>query len=87
MVHTNIGLLAMSFQSSQRKEPLICHEIPTRPWEEVATDIFTLDDKSYLCTVDYYSGYFEVDELHSKTGTIIIKKLKKHFATMEYLMI
>ena len=71
----------MSFQSSQRKEPLICHEIPTRPWEKVATDIFTFDDKSYLCTVDYYSGYFEVDELHSKTGTVIIKKLKKHFAT------
>ena len=40
-----------------------------------------LDDKSYLWTVDYYAGYFEVDELHEKTGTAIIKKLKKHFAT------
>ena len=30
---------------------------------------------------NYYSGYFEVDQLHGKTGTVIIKKLKKHFAT------
>ena len=30
---------------------------------------------------NYYSGYFEVDQLHGKTGTVIIKKLKKHFVT------
>jgi len=50
-------------------------------WEKVATDIFTFNDKSYLCTVDYFSEYFEVDKLHSKTGAAIIKKLKKHFVT------
>ena len=50
-------------------------------WEKVATDIFTLDDKNYLCTVHYYSGYFEMDLLHSKTGTVITKKLKRHFVT------
>ena len=31
-----------------------------RPWEKIATGIFLLDE-SYLFTVDYYSGYFEVD--------------------------
>ena len=31
---------------------------------------------------NYYSGYFEVDQLHGKTATVIIKKLiKKHFVT------
>ena len=34
-----------------------------------------------ICTVYYYSGYFEVDQLHSKTGTVIIQKLKRHFVT------
>ena len=75
--------ICMSLQSNQTKEQLICHEPTSRPWEKVATDIFTLDDKNYLCTVDYYSGYFEVDQLHSKTGTVIVKKLKRHFVTHE----
>ena len=30
---------------------------------------------------NYYSEYFEVHQLHGKTGTVIIKKLKKHFVT------
>ena len=30
---------------------------------------------------NYYSGYFEVDQLPGKTGTVIVKKLKKHFVT------
>lgn len=73
--------ICLSSSNSQGKEPLISHEIPSRPWKKVATDIFTLNGKDYLCTVDYYSGYFEVDSLSSKTGTVIISKLKKHFAT------
>ena len=73
--------VCMSLQSNQTKEPLTCHEPTSRPWEKVATDIFMLDDKNCLCTVDYYSGYFEVYQLHSKTATVIIKKLKRHFVT------
>ena len=73
--------LYVTSQSNQTKEPLICHEPTSRPWEKVATYIFTLDDKNYLCTVDYYSGYFEVDQLHSKAVTVTIKKLKRHFVT------
>ena len=76
----------MSLQSNQTKEPLIFHEPTSRPWEKVATDIFTLDDKNSLSTVDYYSGYFEVDQLHSKTGTVIIKKLRDILSPMEHLM-
>ena len=76
----------MSLQSNQTKEPLICHEPTSRPWEKVATDIFTLDDENYLCTVDYYSGYFEVDQLHSKTGTVITKKLGDILSHMEHVM-
>ena len=41
------------------------HEIPDRPWQKVGTDLFTVDNKQYLVTVDYYSCYFEVDELTS----------------------
>lgn len=59
----------------------MAHEIPRRPWGKVGIDIFTHQSTDYLCTVDYYSDYFEVDKLSTKTGGVIINKLKKHFAT------
>lgn len=70
-----------SFAYKQQKEPLIVHDVPHRPWQKIGCDIFTVDQKDYLCTVDYYSGYFEIDKLDRKTGNVIIKKLKRHFAT------
>ena len=71
-----------TFQSAQQKEPLICHETPYHPWEKIGCDIFTFNNQDYLCTVDYFSDYFEIDELHkSKTGATVIGKLKKRFAT------
>ena len=70
------------FQPAQPKEPLICHDIPQRPWEKIGCDIFTFNNRDYLCTVDYFSDYFEIDELHkAKTGAAVIGKLKKSFAT------
>ncbi|PFX12858.1 Retrovirus-related Pol polyprotein, partial [Stylophora pistillata] len=70
------------FKSAQQKEPLICYEIPQHPWEKIGCDIFTFNNQDYLCTVDYFSDYFEIDELRkSKTGATVIGKLKKRFAT------
>lgn len=64
----------------QPREPLIAHEIPTTPWAKIACDLFEADQKNYLITVDYYSGFFEVDRLNRKTGKEIIGKLKQHLA-------
>ena len=68
------------YQSLQAKEPLICHEIADRPWQKIGADVFTLDGSDYLCVVDYYSSYFEVDRLESKTAVSIVKKLRKQFS-------
>ena len=65
----------------QSKEPLICHEPTSRSWEKVATDIIHTWWQELSVHSNYYSGYFEVDQLHGKTGTVVIKKLKKHFVT------
>ena len=74
--------VCMSFQSTPTKEPPICDESPSRAWEKVANDFFTLLEKNYPCPAQKTtSGYFEVDQLHRKTGTVIIKKLKRFFAT------
>ncbi|KAL9988764.1 hypothetical protein ACROYT_G003247 [Oculina patagonica] len=39
-------------QSSNPKEPMIAHELPERPWQNVATDLFMLDNEQYLIVVD-----------------------------------
>ena len=49
----------------------------------VAVDLFELNNRHYLATVDYYSNYWEVDStLTSSTLTskAVIYKLKQHFA-------
>nr|XP_054767488.1 uncharacterized protein K02A2.6-like [Lytechinus pictus] len=67
---------------SQQKESLHPHDIPNRPWEKIGCDIFEVDGNSYLCSVDYYSDYFEVDNLQGKKDACaIIKRLKRHFAS------
>lgn len=70
-----------TYQAEQQKEPLISHEVPERPWEKIGIDIFTVEGKDYLCTVDYYSDLFEVDNLYYKKDTkTVVKLLKKHFS-------
>ena len=56
------------------------HPAPSRPWEKVGTDIFTLHGQDYLVTVCYLSGYFEVDRLPSKKITDVIYALRTQFA-------
>ena len=53
------------FEISHGKETLMNHEVLQRSREKVAVDLLTLDQKDYLITVDYYSGYWELDRLHS----------------------
>ncbi|XP_048255235.1 uncharacterized protein K02A2.6-like [Haliotis rufescens] len=69
-----------TLQQEQSREPLISHQIPTRPWEKLGCDLFEFDQKDFLITVDYYSDFFKVDRLHSKQAPEIIKKLKSHLA-------
>ena len=66
--------------TSQPNESLMSHEVPSRPWERVGADIFTLYDKDYLVTIDYYSNYWAVDRLPDTKASTAILKLKSHFA-------
>ena len=69
-----------TYQTDQQKEPMISHEIPSRPWEKVGCDLFDFDDKYYLVCVDYYSDYFEVDRIFGKKGKEVISRIKSQFA-------
>ena len=67
-------------QSSTQREPLLPYAAPSRPWERVGVDIFTLRDQDYLLTTCYLSGFFEVDRLSSKSARDVIYCLKCQFA-------
>lgn len=70
----------LEYRSSNTKEPMISHKIPERPWQTIASDMFTWNNEQYIVTVDYYSRYFELDKLNSTTASAIILKLKAAFA-------
>lgn len=69
-----------SFHNNQPLQPLFVHEVPNRPWEKVGIDIFTIKNRNYLITVDYFSQFFEVDYLSDITSTSVLSKLKAQFA-------
>ena len=68
------------YETSNQKESLMPHEVPSRPWEQIGVDLFELNKKEFVVTVDYFSNFWEVDRLTSTTSTAIILKLKNHFA-------
>lgn len=52
-----------------------------RPWEKIGIDLFALNGKEFLVTVDYYSNVWEIDKLPVDTkAPTVINKLKPHLA-------
>ena len=72
--------ICLSNRNANAKEPLTAFEIPTRPWQNIASDLFCFEGKDYLVTVCYYSRYFEVDALPDTKSSTVVRKLKAHFA-------
>ena len=72
--------ICLEFRNSNPKEPLQTHEIPSYPWQTIASDLFLWDDKDYVLFVDYYSRYFEVSRLTNTHSSTIISKCKEVFA-------
>ena len=62
------------------REPLMTATLPTHPWEKVASDLFTLNNSTYLIVVDYFSRYPEVVQLKSTTSASVITALKSIFS-------
>lgn len=68
------------YETSQQKETFMGQEVPARPWERIGTDLFTWDSKDFLITVDYYSNFWELDQLPDTRSKTVIRMLKYHFA-------
>ncbi|GFO37708.1 retrovirus-related pol polyprotein from transposon 297-like protein [Plakobranchus ocellatus] len=65
---------------SQRKEPLQPHEIPGRPWQKIAADLFEIDGQQFLMVADYYSKMPFVKSMAKITSNACIEYLKSIFA-------
>ena len=66
--------------NANQREPLRPHEIPSRPWQKVGTDLFDWNGKPHLIVVDYYSRYPEVSELRNTKARTVINKTKSIFS-------
>ena len=67
-------------RNANQKETLISHQIPSLPWQVVATDLFTLHGRDYVLVVDYYSNFVEVEHLTDTTSKSVIAKIKAALA-------
>ena len=72
--------ICAQFRQSNQKEPLLPHEIPQRPWAKVGSDLFEIRGQTFLIMVDYYSGFFEIDNLKQSTSKDVITCCKAQFA-------
>ena len=69
-----------SYRPEQCKEPPKPYDVPDVPCEMVGVDLFVLERQSFLIAVDYFSGYFEVQDMSSTTSTSVITVLKSWFS-------
>ena len=70
----------MALQPSKKKELLIPHEVPTRPWQKLGTDLFQYGNNQFLIIVDYFSLWPEVFKLSPATSQNVIIACKDSFA-------
>ena len=69
----------MTNRDVQTKQPLISHQIPTRPWQKVVVDLFRYN-KDYLIIVDSHSNYPDLYQIPDQTSEAVIKAMHHSFS-------
>ena len=70
----------LEFQQTEPKEKIIHHNIPLRPWEVLGVDIFHLNNKNYLCIIDYHSKFPVIKSMEGLSAERLIATTKVIFA-------
>ena len=52
------------------------HNIPLRPWDVIGVDVFQLNNKNYLCLVDYHSKFLVVKKMDNISADSVIPAFK-----------
>lgn len=71
--------VCLEYSKSQQREPLISHDLSSRPWQYVGTDLFKFQGHTYLLVADYYSKMMFVRVLTSETTVAVVSKLNTIF--------
>lgn len=66
-------------ESSNHKETFLKEDLPTRPMQKIAVDLYK-QEKWFVIITDYFSRFFEIYELKSMTTKEIISKVKDYFS-------
>ena len=53
-------------------EPFLPTPLSQRPWQMIASDLFTLQNTNYLLIVDYYSRYVQLITLRNSTSSFAV---------------
>ena len=78
--HVKNCYTCLEFQQMHPKEKIIHHNIPLRPWEVLGADIFQLNNKNYLCIVDYHSKFPVIKRMEGLSVENLIATVKIIFA-------
>ena len=76
------GCLCAQYKAERPTEPMQSQEIPQLPWERISVDLFELDGKQYLVSVDHYSDFIEIDWSRNTSATAVINAMKKKFCSI-----
>lgn len=68
------------YRNANCAEPLMSHDIPSRPWAKVGVDLFEFKGREYLLCVDYFSKYPEIALLQNMSSEATVTALKSIFA-------
>ena len=58
------------------------HTPPTRPWQYVASDMFEINGKQYLLTVDRYTKYPLIDYMPNPVSSHAVTEKTKTYCAM-----
>lgn len=68
------------YSNRQQRQPLLQPELPGRPFEKLAADIFQLDGQNFLLLADYFSKMPFVKSLKNMTSQEVINYMQSVFA-------
>ena len=69
------------YNNKYQKEPLMCHEIPSKVWDKLGMDMFQIKNRKYIIAVDYFSKYVEISEIKTNNFENVKEFCKKIFCT------